>query len=269
MENVIFNGTASRRALGMAEVALTVENTRGVLPTEYSEVTLARRLYRSGESEYLLNGTTCRLKDILDLFMDTGMGAGAYSVIELKMIEDILSDNAADRRRLFEEAAGVTKYKLRRRQALQKLEQTQADLARLTDLVEEIDRNVRSLQRQAQKAARHQRLKERLTALELALAAWDYEQLADEHRRLDRETRGLRAEVEGLTTRVDQAEAALEAQRTTLVAREQALAEHQRAFNAHVEALSRLEAEVRVGAERRAADRRALDRLEREAEADA
>jgi len=197
------------------------------------------------------------------------MGAGAYSVIELKMIEDILSDNAADRRRLFEEAAGVTKYKLRRRQALQKLEQTQADLARLTDLVEEIERNVRSLQRQAQKAARHQRLKERLTALELALAAWDYEQLADEHRRLDRETRGLRAEVEGLTTRVDQAEAALEAQRTTLVAREQALAEHQRAFNAHVEALSRLEAEVRVGAERRAADRRALDRLEREAEADA
>ncbi|HLT46454.1 MAG TPA: AAA family ATPase, partial [Rubricoccaceae bacterium] len=122
MENVIFNGTASRRALGMAEVSLTVENTRGVLPTAYSEVTITRRLYRSGESEYLLNHTVCRLKDVLDLFMDTGMGAGAYSVIELKMIEDILSDNAADRRRLFEEAAGVTKYKLRRRQALQKLE---------------------------------------------------------------------------------------------------------------------------------------------------
>ncbi|MDX1420800.1 MAG: chromosome segregation protein SMC, partial [Rubricoccaceae bacterium] len=268
MENVIFNGTAGRRALGLAEVSLTVENTRGVLPTEYSEVTLTRRLYRSGESEYLLNGTVCRLKDILDLFMDTGMGAGAYSVIELKMIEDILSDKAADRRRLFEEAAGVTKYKLRRRQALGKLDQTQADLARLTDLVEEIERNVRSLQRQAQKAARHQRLKDRLTTLELALAAWDYEQLAEEHRLLDRETRRLRAEAEGLNARVDQAEAALEAQRTALVGREGGLAERQKALNAHVEAVGQLETERRVAVERREADRRALDRLDREAEAD-
>ena len=94
MENVIFNGTSKRRPLGMAEVKLTIENTRGVLPVEYSEVTIGRRLYRSGESEYLLNGTQCRLKDITDLFMDTGMGAGAYSVIELKMIEEILKGPA-------------------------------------------------------------------------------------------------------------------------------------------------------------------------------
>ena len=136
MENVIFNGTATRRALGLSEVSLSIENTRNVLPTEYTDVTISRRLYRSGESEYLLNGTVCRLKDILDLFMDTGMGAGAYSVIELKMIEDILSENADDRRRLFEEAAGITKYKLRRGQALRRLDSTQADLTRLADLTD-------------------------------------------------------------------------------------------------------------------------------------
>ncbi|NNF59286.1 MAG: AAA family ATPase, partial [Rhodothermaceae bacterium] len=268
MENVIFNGTSKRRALGLAEVSLTIENTRGVLPTEYSEVTITRRLYRSGESEYLLNGTVCRLKDILDLFMDTGMGAGAYSVIELKMIEDILSDNAADRRRLFEEAAGVTKYKMRRRQALNKLDSTQTDLTRLADLTDEVERTVRSLQRQAQKAARHQRLADRLLLLELALAAWDYEQLADEHRTLDRDARHLRTQVEALTTHVGQGEAALEQQRTGLVAREQALSQRQQLLNTHTDTVRQLEAETRVGAERRASDTRALDRLARESEAD-
>lgn len=268
MENVIFNGTAQKRALGLAEVALTIENTRGVLPTEYSEVTIARRLYRSGESEYILNGSTCRLKDILDLFMDTGMGAGAYSVIELKMIEDILSDNADDRRRLFEEAAGVTKYKRRRKQALNKLGSTQSDLTRLTDLVDEIERNVRSLKRQAQKAAQYQLVSDRLHTLELALAAWDFEQLGEEHRKLDHETRNVRAQVEGLSAQVSTGEATLEIQRTALIAREKELGTRQQTLNAHVDTVRRLEAEVRVGEERRASDQRAMERLDREAEAD-
>ena len=101
MEDVIFNGTRYRKPLSMAEVSLTIENTKGILPTEYAEVMVTRRVYRSGESEYLFNGTPCRLKDIVDLFMDTGMGADAYSVIELKMVETILSDKAEERRRLF------------------------------------------------------------------------------------------------------------------------------------------------------------------------
>ncbi|MEX2574810.1 MAG: AAA family ATPase, partial [Balneolaceae bacterium] len=103
MSNVIFNGTAGKKALGLAEVSLSLINNKGILPTEYSEVTITRRLYRSGESEYLLNNSSCRLKDIMDLFMDTGMGADAYSVIELKMVEEILNDRNNDRRRLFEE----------------------------------------------------------------------------------------------------------------------------------------------------------------------
>ena len=127
MEDVIFNGTKNRKPLGMADVSLTIENTKGILPSEYKEVVITRRVYRSGESEYYLNKTLCRLKDIKDLFMDTGMGSDAYSVIELKMVETILSDKADERRRLFEEAAGVTKYKVRRKETFTKLDHVQQD----------------------------------------------------------------------------------------------------------------------------------------------
>jgi chromosome segregation protein len=107
MENVIFNGTKNRKPLSMAEVSLTLENTKGILPSEYSEVTVTRRLFRNGESEYLINKSKCRLKDIVELFMDTGLGADSYSVIELKMVEAILSGRPDERRALFEEAAGI------------------------------------------------------------------------------------------------------------------------------------------------------------------
>src|SRR5512138_2731200 len=162
MEDVIFNGTKGRKPLGMAEAMLVIENTRGILPSEYSQVTIGRRVYRSGESEYLLNKVPCRLKDILDLFMDTGMGSDAYSVIELKMVETILSDRTDERRRLFEEAAGVTKYKHRRKAAYRKLEGVQADLIRVNDIVTEIQKAVNSLERQARKAEQFNETRERL-----------------------------------------------------------------------------------------------------------
>jgi chromosome segregation protein len=269
MENVIFNGTHTRRALGLAEVSLSIENTRNVLPTEYTDVTISRRLYRSGESEYLLNGTVCRLKDILDLFMDTGMGAGAYSVIELKMIEDILSENADDRRRLFEEAAGITKYKKRRHQALRRLDTTQADLTRLADLTDEIEKNVRSLRRQAKKAERHSRFQTRLRELELALAAADYDRLATERRTLGAEADTLEGQVAERTTQLQQREAESESLRTALLDRERELAERQRTLNAHTEQIRQAEAEARLAEERRMAAVAALDRLDREREADA
>lgn len=165
MEDVIFNGTKNRKPLGLAEVSLTIQNTKGILPTEYSEVVLTRRIYRSGESEYLLNKVTCRLKDILDLFMDTGMGSDAYSVIELKMIETILSDKTDERRKLFEEAAGVTKYKHRRKAAYRKLESVQQDLIRVNDIVKEVQKTVNALERQAKKAEQHNETNTRLKAL--------------------------------------------------------------------------------------------------------
>lgn len=174
MENVIFNGTSSRKPMGMAEVSLTIENTKGILPIEYSEVTITRRIFRSGESEYLLNKNICRLKDITNLFMDTGIGANAYSVIELKMVETILSSKAEERRTMFEEAAGVNKYKLRRRLALRKLEEVMNDLTRVNDIVSEVAKNVASLERQAKKADRYTQLNSRLKEIELELAEREY-----------------------------------------------------------------------------------------------
>jgi len=174
MEQVIFNGSRTRKPLGLAEVSLTIENNKQILPTEYSQVVITRRLFRNGESQYLLNKTQCRLRDIIDLFMDTGMGADAYSVIELKMIETILSDKADERRHLFEEAAGVTKYKARRKEASRKLEAAQRDIARVQDIVREVQKTVNSLARQAEKARQHQEMSTRLRELEKLLFAFEY-----------------------------------------------------------------------------------------------
>ncbi|OGU73698.1 MAG: chromosome segregation protein SMC [Ignavibacteria bacterium RIFCSPLOWO2_12_FULL_56_21] len=167
MEDVIFNGTKSRKPLGMAEVSITIENSKGILPSDYSEVTIMRRVYRSGESEYYLNKALCRLKDIRDLFMDTGMGSDAYSVIELKMVEGILSDNSDERRRLFEESAGVTKYKHRRKEAVRRLESVRADLLRVGDIMRGVEKAVSTLERQAQKAEKYNELSAELRALEI------------------------------------------------------------------------------------------------------
>lgn len=179
MTNVIFNGTANKKALGMADVSVTIHNNKGILPTEYTDITITRRLFRSGESEYLLNNTPCRLKDIIELFMDTGLGSGAYSVIELKMVEEILNDKNDDRRRLFEEAAGVTKYKEKRKQTFRKLESTKEDLQRLDDILVIIRKNVRSLQLQAGRAAKAKEYSAELRHLELGFSTYEFNRITD------------------------------------------------------------------------------------------
>ena len=134
MENVIFNGTKTRKPTQLAEVTLTFRNTKNLIPTEYSQVAVTRRYYRSGESEYLLNGVTCRLKDITNLFLDTGIASDSYAIIELKMVDDLLSDKDNSRRSLFEEAAGISKFKIRKKETLKKLDDTDNDLARIADV---------------------------------------------------------------------------------------------------------------------------------------
>ncbi len=177
MENVIFNGTREKKPMGMSEVSLTLVNDQGVLPTEYTEVTITRRIFRSGESEYLLNKNICRLKDITNLFMDTGMGTNAYSVIELKMVETILSSKTEERRRMFEEAAGVNKYKLRRRLSLKKLDDVKSDLTRVNDIVSEVEKTVRSLERQAKRADQYNQVQVVLREKEIDLAERDFASL--------------------------------------------------------------------------------------------
>ena len=170
MEDVIFNGTSNVKPLGFCEVYLTVENDKGLLPLEYNQVEVGRKLYRSGESEYFINKNSCRLKDIYNLFVDTGMSSDAYSVIELNMIEQILSNKDNSRRTMFEEAAGVNKYKSQRRSAFRKFELNNRDLERIDDIIIEIEMQVKNLQLQLKRFNRHEKLSEKLQKLEIELA---------------------------------------------------------------------------------------------------
>ena len=171
MEEVIFNGASNVKPLGLCEVFLTIENNKGLLPVEYSEVEIGRRLYRSGESEYFINRNNCRLKDISNLFVDTGLTSDAYSVIELNMIEQILSDKDDSRRKMFEEAAGVNKYKSKRRSALKKFDLNSRDLERIDDIIVEIQLQVKALDLQLKRFKRHKKLSIELKELEIDLSS--------------------------------------------------------------------------------------------------
>ncbi len=264
MEDVIFNGTKQRKPLGMAEASLVIENTKGILPSEYSEVTVSRRVYRSGESEYLLNRTPCRLKDILDLFMDTGMGADAYSVIELKMVETILSDQADERRRLFEEAAGVTKYKHRRKAAHRKLESVQSDLVRVNDIVAEVQKAVGSLERQARKAGQFNDVKDRLRAMEIDLMEREYAQLLGRVAPLQERLDALRLEKERIDHDLATEDQRSEQLRTTLIEVDQRLAEARRQSTAQMDNIHRMDQHHVLATERIKVLHNAIGRFEAE-----
>ncbi|HEX9614870.1 MAG TPA: chromosome segregation protein SMC, partial [Bacteroidota bacterium] len=264
MEDVIFNGTKSRKPLSMAEVSLTIENTKGILPTEYSEVTITRRVYRSGESEYYLNKTLCRLKDIRDLFMDTGMGSDAYSVIELKMVETILSDKADERRRLFEEAAGVTKYKHRRKEAYRRLDSVQVDLTRVTDIVREVQKAVNSLERQAQKAERYNAYAKELHELEQQLLRREFASIHSKVDPLQGQLNVAVGERDKIDVELRQEEALLDVLRTEMRELEDRSAEAQTALSRQLEIVHTFEQSIATGEERRRALRLNIERYEKE-----
>jgi len=158
MADVIFNGTDTRKPVGFAEVSLTLSDCAADLAVDWHDVRVTRRVYRDGNSEYLLNKTPCRLRDIQNLFADTGVARAAYSMMEQGKIDMVLSSRPEDRRAVFEEAAGITKYKTQKREALRKLEATEANLLRIGDVIKEVKRQIGSLQRQAGKARRYQAL---------------------------------------------------------------------------------------------------------------
>src|SRR5882672_781302 len=175
MMDVIFNGTATRSAQGMSEVALTFDNTSHQIPLDYTEVTIARRLFRSGESEYFINKTQCRLKDVRDLFLDTGVGNDGYYVMAQGKIEFILSAKPEERRELFEEAAGVSKYKVRREEALRKLAKVEQDMLRLNDSLGIYKQQMDGLEAAVSKAKQHQKLRDELKKLEIATLLQGYQ----------------------------------------------------------------------------------------------
>ena len=184
MLDVIFSGTDSRPALGLAEVSLTFAECEKELGVEWNEMCVARRVYRDGKSEYFLNGTACRLRDIHELFMDTGVGRSAYSIMEQGKIDLILSSRPEDRRVIFEEAAGITKYKAQKKEALRKLDYTESNLLRVQDIMKEVGRQIGSLQRQAAKARRYQALMRDLKILDIHLTHKNYQELLSDLKKL-------------------------------------------------------------------------------------
>ncbi len=207
MADMIFNGSSSRRSSSVAQVDLVFDNADRTVPFDQDEVTVTRKLYRSGESEYLLNRHVARLKDVRELFMDTGIGADAYSVIEQGKVDNLLQSSPADRRIIFEEAAGISKYKARRRETERRLERTEQNLLRVADIIDELERRLRSVKLQAGKARRFKEYEARLNELRSTYAMAEYHRLTQSCEHLDREVAGHSDRATALRTQIDQKEA--------------------------------------------------------------
>jgi chromosome segregation protein len=222
MEEAIFQGTVNRRPVNRGSVSLVVSNEDGSLPVPFEEVELGRTVYRDGGSDYSINRTSCRLRDVLDLCRDTGLGANAYAIIENRMIDAILSDRAEERRGLFEEAAGIGKYKDRRKAALRRLERAELDLQRLDDVIGEVESKVRSLARQKGKAQRFQTLRDRRLAVEMAVVRHQLDGLRNRLDQVEKELAGDRELGEGYLAELRSAETQYETLRLRQVEVEQA-----------------------------------------------
>jgi chromosome segregation protein len=250
MENIIFNGSSSRSAQQMAEVSLTINNTKNLLPTEYSQVTITRRLYRSGDSEYLLNNVLCRLKDITNLFLDTGVASNSYAIIELGMVDDLLNDRDNSRRMLFEEAAGISKFKKRKKETLRKMEDTDADLERVEDILFEIDKNMKSLEKQAKQTETYYRLKDEYKAKSILLAQTVVEKQKEKFSSLTQQIDTENANKVELTTDIATKEALVEKEKSELIGKEKTLSSSQKTINEFVAQIRHYESEKQIKNER-------------------
>jgi len=262
MTSVIFNGTKKRKESQLAQVTLSFDNTKNVLPTDYTSVSISRILYRSGESEYRLNGVTCRLKDITSLFLDTGIGADSYAIIALNMVEDMLSDREQARRRMFEQAAGVSKYKARKHETQQKLEATSGDLERVEDLLFEIVDQLKKLEKQAERARKFYALKDEYKTLSIELAVHNLARHKKAYKELEaqitREEDNYRS-TEGMARLL---EADLEAMRKSHVDKETSLSGQQQEVNQLTGRIRGKENEKNMGVQKQSFVQNDLRRLE-------
>lgn len=246
MTNVIFNGTKQRKQSGFAEVSLIFENDRGVLPTEYREVAIRRTLFQDGSSEYRLNDVKCRLKDIQNLLGDTGMESSTYAIIALNMVDDLLQDNDNARLRLFEQAAGISKYKVRKKETLQKLDSTEADLLRVEDLLAEIDQNLKTLEKQAKRAQKYLEIKKEYRDLSLEWSYFRIGNLRESRAKLTTQIEQERQAAEQLDVEIHKLEESIEKEKFANIEKEKALSEVQRQLNRCTGNLKGKENEVKM-----------------------
>jgi chromosome segregation protein len=250
LESLVFNGSKTRSASGLAEVSLTFENTKNLLPTEFSTVTVTRKYYKNGESEYRLNDVACRLKDIHNLFMDTGVSTDSYAIIELGMVDDIIKDKENSRRKMLEQAAGITIYKTRKKEAKLKLDATEQDLARIEDLLFEINNQLKSLESQAKKAEKYFEIKKEYKEISIELAKAALEGFNITYRDLNQQQQvevDKRIEIE---TAIAKEEALLQQEKLGFVEKEKALQEMQHAFNDMLSNVRNKESEKSLAAQR-------------------
>jgi chromosome segregation protein len=246
MENIIFNGTKTRKALQLAEASITFENTKNILPTEYSSITITRRYYRSGDSEYMLNGVPCRLKDITNLFLDTGIASHSYAIIELTMVDEILNDKDNSRRHLFEEAAGISKFRVRKKETLRKLDATDLDLERVEDLIYEIQKNMRSLERQAKQTEKYFKIKEEYKRLSILLARKTVDLQREQLESINQQTSRENDKKVSLAKKVSEKEAEIENAKKDLIVKEKDLATRQKELNEFVSKIRQFESDKKI-----------------------
>lgn len=264
MENLIFNGTKNRKPLQMAEVSLTFVNDKNILPTEYSQVTISRRYYRNGDSEYLLNGVGCRLKDITNLFLDTGIGPDSYAIIELKMVDDILSDRENSRRSLLEEAAGISKFKLRKKETFRKLEDTEGDLSRLEDVLFEIRKNMKALEKQAKQAEEYYAIKNSYKDASLEYARLHLSARSEKMRELKRNLTQTQDERTRATAAIATQESKLEEVKSQIVLEEKTLSSRQKTLNDYAVKIKEFENQKKIREDRYTFYTQRLGKLESE-----
>jgi chromosome segregation protein len=250
LDSLVFNGSKTRSASSMAEVSLTFENTKNLLPTEFSTITVTRRFYKNGESEYRLNDVACRLKDIHNLFLDTGVSTDSYAIIELAMVDDIIKDKDNSRRRMLEQAAGITIYKVRKKEAKNKLDATEQDLSRIEDLLFEINNQLKTLENQAKKAEKYFEIKKdyQETAIELAIASLEGFNLS--YKELTGQQEAETDKKIQLEAQIALEEAALEQERLVFIEKEKDLQGLQQAFNEKLQILRTKENDKNLAAQR-------------------
>lgn len=231
LDDLIFNGSKARSSSGLAEVALTFENTKNLLPTEFNTVTIGRKFYKNGDSEYRLNDVSCRLKDINNLFLDTGVSSDSYAIIELGMVDDIIKDKESSRRRMLEQAAGISIYKTRKKEAQSKLKATEQDLNRIEDLLFEIRNNLRTLENQAKKAEKYLKIKEDYKSASIEYAKASLEDFNSSYQTLNGQQKEEVDKILALDGNIATEDATLEKNKAELIEKERQLQEFQKKFN--------------------------------------
>ncbi|HQZ73910.1 MAG TPA: chromosome segregation protein SMC [Chitinophagaceae bacterium] len=250
LDSLVFNGSKTRSASGLAEVSLTFENTRNLLPTEFSTVTVTRKFYKSGESEYRLNDVQCRLKDIQNLFMDTGISTDSYAIIELGMVDDLIKDKENSRRKMLEQAAGISIYKTRKKEAKLKLDATEQDLARIEDLLFEINNQLKALESQAKKAEKYHEIKKDYREVSIELAKASLEGFNLTYKELNEQQDAETDKKHKIEAEIGTQEAELEQEKLSFIEKERQLQSMQHAFNDMLQTVRSKENDKNLSAQR-------------------